>query len=140
MLRFVSPAQPPNKRNMMRNIVWRIKDLKYKLRWIKWFWQRGKRGYSDYDNWGVYDYLLKIIPPMLEYLKDGSGYPCEFESIEGWIAKIDEILVGFEAAKRIESLDYNLNGKQLIKALDNDHKIFKKGMKEFTEYFFALWD
>jgi len=28
---------------------------------IKWFWQRGKRGWADCDVWGFQDYLTDII-------------------------------------------------------------------------------
>jgi hypothetical protein len=36
---------------------------------IKYFIQRGKRGYSDEDVWDFDNYLCSIIPPAIRELK-----------------------------------------------------------------------
>lgn len=43
---------------------------------IKWFFQRGFRGYSDKDVWNIDKWFLNIIIPMLKQLKKRkNGYP-----------------------------------------------------------------
>lgn len=37
---------------------------------IKWFVQRGTRGYSDSDVWCVGEFVSKVLPPMLKQLKE----------------------------------------------------------------------
>ena len=41
-----------------------INFFKYLPREVKWFWQRGKRGYSDRDVWNMDDWFLDIIVPL----------------------------------------------------------------------------
>jgi len=45
----------------------------------KWEEQRAKRGYSDYDTYGIYHWFTDIIPDMLEYKSK------HFEDIPGLI-------------------------------------------------------
>lgn len=47
-----------------------IDRIMYFKRCIKWSWQRIVRGYSDYDKWGMYGYLQKLIPDMLQDLRN----------------------------------------------------------------------
>ena len=35
---------------------------------VKWSWQRITRGWSDYDVWTMDEYLLAILPEMLDHL------------------------------------------------------------------------
>lgn len=42
-----------------------------------WKKQRGERGFSDYDTYGIYNWFMSIIPDMLEYKSE------HFESIPG---------------------------------------------------------
>jgi hypothetical protein len=108
---------------------------------IKWKIQRMKRGYSDSDAWNMCDYLLDIIPPMLEQFKDGDSYPAILDSAEEWNTKLDEMIEGFEAGKRYSELDYDTaSDRRWQKQIDDDLAKFRKGMRVFTEYFFALWD
>lgn len=41
-----------------------------KLRPIKWFWQRGRRGWADCDTWALDHYLEGILSEALSYLGD----------------------------------------------------------------------
>lgn len=47
-----------------------IAKLKHIRRCIRWSKQRIIRGYSDCDKWNMYDYLQKLIPTMLQDLRD----------------------------------------------------------------------
>ena len=44
--------------------------IKYTGRHIKWSAQRVTRGYSDFDLWNMYNHLQKLLPAMLQRLKD----------------------------------------------------------------------
>ena len=44
--------------------------LKYFFRCIKWSRQRVHRGYADCDIWAMDSYLQRLIPDMLQTLKD----------------------------------------------------------------------
>ena len=44
--------------------------LKHFLRCIKWSRQRVFRGYADCDIWAMDSYLQRLIPDMLQTLKD----------------------------------------------------------------------
>lgn len=54
---------------------------------IKTAWQRITRGWSDRDTWNLNDYLLEILPEMVDYLREHTlGYPNNFEEPEQWDA------------------------------------------------------
>lgn len=91
-----------------------------KYREIKWFIQRGKRGYSDRDVWGFYDYLTKVIVGGLKDLKKQvHGSPSGFCNVHGidlegespetkkWKRTIDKMLWTFEAIEKIENHEWN---------------------------------
>ena len=44
-----------------------IKNITRKLRPIKWFIQRGRRGWADCDTWWLNSYLEKILSEALYY-------------------------------------------------------------------------
>ena len=61
---------------------WPIERIIEKLfnwgREVKWFWQRGRWGYSDRDLWSMDDWLAEIIPNALRDLaKCTHTYPRE---------------------------------------------------------------
>jgi hypothetical protein len=46
---------------------------------IYWFWQRGKKGYSDRDTWSFDHYLIKVMEGGLRQLAENKhGCPSEF--------------------------------------------------------------
>ena len=45
---------------------WLIKRIKHRLKWLKWGWQRAKRGYSLWDLGNFDCYLFEIIANGLE--------------------------------------------------------------------------
>lgn len=52
------------------------------LRRVRWFWQRGRRGYSDRDLWSFDHYLSRVIAGGMRQLADGAhGTPYEFNPI-----------------------------------------------------------
>ena len=137
------------------------------MRKLKWAYQRIKRGWSDRDAWGAHYHLTNVMIGMLQYLvKSPSGFPYSFKNVEEWQAKLNEIIAGLEAGRRVGETDYpehfaklekirpfgfeHLNDpqtdeekelwKEFKKVEDADYKSFKKAMGQLTKYYFSLWD
>ena len=47
-----------------------IAKIKHMRRCVRWSWQRIFRGYADCDKWNMYSYLQKLIPEMLQDMRD----------------------------------------------------------------------
>jgi len=119
----------------------RFLDFKYKSKKVKWFYQRGKRGWADCDWWDMHSYLIHIITPMLKELKEknygGLGYG-KASTPEKWEALLGEMIEGFEAADRIIESEYPMDS--YLEDQKKDIKVFETKMKIFTKWFFHLWD
>lgn len=150
----------------VRRRVLSIIDFPYHTKRVKWFIQRGKRGYADCDWWNMNYYLVGIIIPMLNDLKKNKhGYPCNghfrkpnevCNCDEKWSEHIDEMIEAFEAARRVQEDDYYMEvSGDSVDAIRNasrkevrqwaamsrtDQKLFDKKIKVFTKWFFRLWD
>jgi len=124
---------------------------------IKYFIQRGKRGYSNQDLWNVDSYLCEIIPPMVRHLKDTqTGCPSEFfdaskvnDECWKWKAVLEEIAQGFEAAQEIGNThcSYRKNNDNGSFSYEFDEERakqlrakFERGIELLKETFFGLWD
>jgi len=134
-------------------------NIPYNLKRLKWFYQRGKRGWADCDWWSMDYYLAGIIIPMLKELKANTiSYPGvrDASTPEKWDALLDEMIEGFEAAQRVLEDEYykEVSGDS-IEAIRNatpgeirkwgelnlaDQKLFYKNGKLFIKWFFDLWD
>ena len=97
---------------------------------IKWFYQRGRRGFSDRDVWSFDYYLADVISKGCRQLFEIShGYPFDLTE-EKWKAILDTLSNEFA--------DY-------VKMKDNaDSKEFNKKMTTlfalFRKHFSHLWD
>ena len=104
---------------------------------IKNFWQRGTRGYSDYDLGDFDQYLSTIITKgLLKFTKLDYGVPTEFckkgsvdEGKEKWDATIYEIIKGFSISEE----------KSYLEMSDSEKKQFDKSFKLFKKYFSNFW-
>jgi len=121
---------------------------------IKWFIQRGKRGWADCDTWGFADYLSEVIRDGLLHLKRiNHSYPNELT--EGkWIDIMNEIIYTFEVAHDIAYNDviyipskewsqekYDEYKKAGLYPLRKENVLrYEKGWTLFQKYFFSLWD
>lgn len=146
--------------NLFQKIWWPVRRFIYDLPWnvkqIKFFCQRGKRGWADCDWWGMDYYLISIILPMLKELKKyNHGHPANLTE-EKWDGILSEMILGFEASKRVIDDEYvdifqpnwfekneKLTSETIKKCNDEcvkDQKIFHEKMKLFNKHFFGLWD
>jgi len=65
---------------------------------IKYFIQRGKRGYSNFDLMDMDTYLLDLIPNMLKSLKEKKdGFPSDLDE-DKWNNILKEMIEHFEKA------------------------------------------
>ncbi len=134
-----------------------MSNILYFFRSIKWFFQRGIRGYADCDLWSFNDYLCRIIPPALRKLaKDGMGCPSEFfdeernnDECHRWNEALETMAQGFEAAKYIGSMGYHKwveteHGSHHLEideeAINNAKGKIEKGLGLFAKHFLSLWD
>jgi len=123
---------------------------------IKWFIQRGRRGWSDRDNWGACSHLSNVIIGMVENLqKNHCGCPADLydgtaknNECHKWDEILEEIKQGFKAHQEIEntgrSVQWNKKDGIYKTELTNKHeqlaKKFDRGMELFAKYFMNLWD
>lgn len=139
-------------------------------RWVKWTWQRGRRGYADCDVWGTDSYICDVVIPMLKQLKKARSYPagsmpeggdytdyteadCQRWQKE-WDERLNVMIAGFEAARGIidgppdhfftpdESQPFGLHydHPSAQKWEEEQEQIRLKGFEEFTKSFYNLWD
>ena len=105
---------------------------------IKWFIQRGYRGYSDNDTWGLDWYLVTWLPAAIRTIKDSyyhDGHPVGMTR-KGWETRLERIADGFDAAREIQDPIHPWNSTKQRQAW----RRFNKGMKLFHKHFFSLWD
>lgn len=124
---------------------------------VKWFIQRGSRGWADCDVWSIDWYLNRWMPDALRRLKatkhgiPGNMFPegpeyvkdCGNPNDAAWVIAearwdgiMNKMIAGFEAAQRINEMT-NFDDPVLRKA---DEAACEEGLKLFVEYYFDLWD
>ncbi len=110
-----------------------------RLREVKWFIQRGRRGYADFDLWSLDWYLADWMPKALRQLKKNhNGYP----GIEGansdaeWKAILEKMARGFEAINKQSDLLYGPSTKTYKKL----QKTIDEGLGLFVKWYGSLWD
>lgn len=116
---------------------------------IVWFIQRGRRGWADCDTWNMNDYLAKVIPEMIDYdIKNGTGSPFGFETMEDWHNVLNEMASGFKAYNLYNEDCYwydatksrEWNQRNHAKFHKETQKALDKSTKLLGKYFFNLWD
>ncbi len=100
---------------------------------VRYFIQRGKRGYSDRDVWSIDYYLAHWMPEALKQLeRTKHGTPIGMTP-KGWSTRLRIIREGFEAVKELGDTPNHERYQELKRKMD-------KGLKLFGEYFLNLWD
>ena len=118
---------------------------------IKWFIQRGKRGYADCDIWDFDSYLCRIIVPALRQLKEDSfGCPSEMydkkaknDECHRWSEALEEMAQGFEANEELHKPRFFLKDgeKKLdLEQIKQLNEKMQRGLGLFVKYFGSLWD
>lgn len=137
--------------------VWeKITDIP---RVIKYFIQRGVRGWSDNDLWGMHYFLTDIILTMVVNLRASrQGDPGEMED-DDWDKILLEIQDGFAILKKCDMSEEEVEWGGYYKD-DKDHSEVNERMKKwngrlttreeerkvkrafelFVEHYYSLWD
>lgn len=103
---------------------------------IKWFIQRGKRGYSDCDVWAIDSYLNDWIPDAIHQLRKNTiSYPDKTITLKKWKQILKQIELGFRASKKIECAEFKSDAE--FKKLE---RYKRRGLKLFIKWYDALWD
>ncbi|MBF0501947.1 MAG: hypothetical protein HQM09_17545 [Candidatus Riflebacteria bacterium] len=164
---YMGAGKPCPFRKLMKltNRLFHLRDFTDEVRY---FVQRGFRGYSERDCWAIDDYLDKLIPELLRWLKENNhgfssefldtafkergGIPDEYNSPNYTDADrergrflfnnmIDAIIAGFDAHHEINSNGWDHSDQKAYKEKeDKCRATFKKGMRLLTKYYDILWD
>jgi len=114
--------------------MYSIKDI---LRKIKWFIQRGRRGYADCDLWSFDLYLANMLTKALKQFIDGCHtHPMDLENAR-WKKILEDMLAGFKATVAIGELQTT---EQYEKEYHKLKKTQDRGLALFVKYFNHLWD
>ena len=135
---------------------------------IKYFFQRGIRGYSDCDLWGMHSHLTDVILNMLVELRSiKHGYPATPDEKgewsydeQRWDSILEQMIDGFALLKKLDTYECHLQyGPEMS---DDDRKKMEESMREkyptwrfttreedakikhafelFHKYYHNLWD
>jgi len=125
---------------------------------IKWFMQRGIRGYSDRDGWSLRYYLSKIISSSVNHLYlYGNGIPIDIankhdnddeKAKEEWGYILRTISVAFYISGKISDgyVKYDAEQEKRFKEkgivyeyyTDEEEKTMEEGWGYFKKYFYSL--
>jgi len=101
---------------------------------VKWFIQRGCRGYSDRDAWSIDWYLCEWMPRALADLKRNTHGHTPGRTRKAWDAKLDRMINAFRIARKIQ--DYEYKSEDMQAAV----KQFRQDFNVVRMHFFDLWD
>lgn len=89
----------------------------------KYFIQRGKRGWSEEDVWGMHHYLTDVLIGMLtEYRRVKHGYPSPLDGrtgdyeddMEKWDNILGEMIEGFTILRKVDTCGEHLEYGQEV--------------------------
>ncbi len=112
------------------------------IKWLKRFFERGRKGYCYEDLWQFDNWLSKLIADGLREFKEMChGYPSEDITWEGWMDVLDEMIECFDEQSRgIENFPEG-NFLKLWKKRQKIHKQkLHRGLELLEKYYYDLWD
>ena len=125
-------------------------NISLSIKEIKWFFQRGARGYSDCDVWNFHDYHSTICKnALLKLKKIANGYPASLSNDKAWKDILEKMIFAFEQAEQISAIDIIVWYPE--RPIDNlmqdakyqtkeDYDKMQEGFKLFFEWYWNLWD
>lgn len=117
----------------MDKIKYKIKNL---ILEIKWFFNRGKKGYADIDMWNFDEYIARLIKENCFILaEEHHGYPNSLTD-DKWKQILLDISFGFGSYLEMRSGIYETKDAEFKRL----KKEYKNGLKLFSEYHQYIWD
>lgn len=119
---------------------------------IKYFIQRGIRGWSDRDAWGAYNHISAIISEMAEYLAKPatkgctSSYPGSLKSWKEWqrilkkISRAYRLINEKECYSPIIWKEHPSLARWCGMQTHDEFKKIQEGKKLLEKWFYFLWD
>lgn len=102
---------------------------------VKYFIQRGRRGYSDRDAWSLDWYLMMWLPKALKQLKRTKhGHPCDLTE-ESWSKLLDQMIEGLEAERKWIAMEWESEQEST-----DLQKKGTEGLNLLVARFHDLWD
>ncbi len=102
---------------------------------VKWFIQRGYRGYADCDVWSLDYYLSGWMPEALARLQANKiGHPIGMTQ-KGWDTRLEKMKQGFIEARKVSDMVY-MTPQDCTRA----QRRMEAGLKVFAKHFLSLWD
>ena len=159
--------------NKEHPVLYFLDDLPWKFyrawhnhikRWpkeLKWFIQRGKRGWADCDTWCFSFYHSRVCKEALSHLKKYKmGYPCYFDesgytdedNSKKWDATLSHIIHSFKTAEQLETLDiymYSEHAPDMTEFCEKnkikyqtkeEYDYMIEGFRLFFKHYWSLWD
>ena len=115
------------------NILWIYKK-------IKWFIQRGRRGWSDYDLLDLNCYVAEMmVSALAEMKKKTIGFPGDLSKMgteagfQEWLKILGKMIDGFDAYLKIQDMSHG-EGK-----FEETRAVYVEGLNLFRKYFNDLW-
>jgi hypothetical protein len=100
---------------------------------VKWFSQRGLRGWADCDAWNLDNYLDAVLPSAIRSLKKAHSYPPDLTPDE-WNEILEKMAVGFKAREKRELMTF------LDPIYTELSQKWEEGFALFVKYYGDLWD
>lgn len=110
---------------------WKIPG--YYWRSIKYFVQRGRRGWSDLDAMSMDVYLLEIIPAMIrQEILGGHTHPHSM-TYDEWQETLTYIVEGLEQYRHTDASAY-------FDSYEERNDRFREAWNDMGKHFDSLWD
>ena len=128
---------------------WKIKNVWHRIEArlikIKYFFQRGRKGYCDYDLYAFDDWLTEMMPRALREFKDKThGWPdSEFKTFGEWQDCIERMAVVCERGNPsywIDKLPDEYSHKELVECYQNSYNNWSMFCDMLKKYGPHLWD
>lgn len=157
MANFDWPETPAWKKNVYYPCYRFVRKLSPKRNYqnIKWFIQRGRRGWADCDWWNLDYRIYSTLPPMLrELARNGLGLPYEYipenasddqheEAGDRWKRDLLKAANDIEAYFKMDELpqpDDEKERAQYYQNLKKSQEQTRRGMHFVADNLFSLWD
>ena len=112
---------------LISETFWHIKSQ------IKWFIQRGRRGFSNYDLWSFDSYLSRMLPAAFDEMRRIShGHPGGLTP-EEWDGVLEELAQGFREYHELYIGSFKKIGME-------DNEKWERTIRLFGRWYGHLWD